>query len=158
MAVRTPLVIVNGRVSQLPAGDSISGVATTTKSITNDNGGTIVIGEAVYASAADHVDKADGTNMNKSEVVGLVSDPTILTGAVGNIQISGILTATTGQWDAVTGGSGGLTVGSVYYLDVATPGHLTVTPPLTLTDWLVRIGRALSTTELEIGIEPPIGL
>lgn len=158
MATRAPLVIVNGRVSQLPAGDTISGVGTTTKLVTNDNASPIVIGEPVYSSAADHVDLADGTNVNKSEVVGLVSDVSIAAGVTGNIQTGGILSATTGQWDAITGGSGGLTVGSVYYLDVATPGHLTLTPPVTLTDWLVRIGRALSTTELEIGIEPPIGL
>lgn len=158
MATRVPLVIVNGRVSQLPAGDTISGVATTLKSVTNDNGSPIVIGEAVYASAADHVNLADGTNVDKSEIVGLVADVSISASSVGNIQTSGILTATTGQWDAIAGTTGGLTVGIVYYLDVTTPGHLTATPPLTLTDWLVRIGRALSTTELELGIEPPIGL
>lgn len=158
MASRIPLVIVNGRVSQLPSGDTLSGISTNTKVVTNDNGGSLVIGTPVYATADDHVDKADGTAVAKSEVVGLVFDVSIATGVTGSIQFDGILTATTGQWDAVTGGTGGLVAGTVYYLDVATPGKLTATPPLTLTDWLVRIGRALSTTELEINIEPPIGL
>jgi hypothetical protein len=66
------------------------------------------------------------------------------------------LTATTGQWDAVTGGSGGLVANTVYYLDAATAGKLTATAPTTAGQYVVEVGMALSTTELLIKTRTPI--
>lgn len=41
------------------------------------------------------------------------------------VTLYGEVTLTTGQWDAVTGGTGGLTTGATYYTDATTAGHLT---------------------------------
>lgn len=73
-----------------------------------------------------------------------------------DIQFAGPLTLTTAQWDARTGGSGGLTPNAVYYLSAATAGQLTTTPP-TDPNYITPIGFALSATTmmLQIGIAVP---
>jgi hypothetical protein len=134
---RIPLVIVEGRVNQLPVGDTIFG-----KTVTNDNASPITLGQLVYATDNDHVDLADPTT--HPEVVGIVIDSSISPGDTGSIQTDGIANLT------------GLIAGTVYFLGAG--GSLTSTIPIPPTRFLVRIGRALSTTELELGIQPPIGL
>ena len=138
MAARTPLVIVNGIVSQLPAGDILS-----TELLAIANGASY--GQAIYITSLGAAALADSTS--HPETVGLSFDS-------NNVQIGGIFTATTGQWTALTGGP--LVAGSVYFLGVA--GNLTVVIPTSPGSFLVRIGKALSPTELELAIEPPIGL
>jgi hypothetical protein len=57
------------------------------------------------------------------------------------------VTATTGQWDAVTGGSGGLTPGVYYYVSAATAGLLTTTAPTTTGEVVKQAIWAISSTE-----------
>lgn len=160
MAARKPLVIVAGRIQQLQAGDTLDASVSEVDVIsrTNANAGALVIGHAVYVSASGSVDKAQADALATIEVLGLVRDASIAAGQPGNIQTDGVLVATTGQWDAVTGQTGGLTVGAVYYLSPTTAGQLTATAPTAVGQWVVRVGKALSETELEITIEEPIGL
>src|SRR5574340_414193 len=152
MTARSPLVINSGVVEQLQAGDTLDAVLNEVDVIskTNDNGGSIVIGAPVYAKSNGHIDLAKADAAGTVNVCGLVRDTSIASGSDGLIQADGCLTATTGQWDAVTGGSGGLTAGSVYYLSAATAGFLTATPPATVSQYVVRVGKALSTTVLSI--------
>lgn len=119
-------------------------------SLTNGNAGTINIGQPVYISAADTVDLAKADAAATSKVFGLVSDTTIDTTDPGNILYRGILTATTGQWDAVTGQTGGLTAGSEYFLDPTTAGKLTTTKPSTATQVVKKVGVAISTTKMKL--------
>jgi hypothetical protein len=63
-----------------------------------------------------------------------------------------VATATTAQWDAVTGGTGGLIPGSMYFLDPTTVGMLTTTAPTASGQVVVDVGRASSTTDLEISL------
>jgi hypothetical protein len=158
MAARKPLVIVSGQVQQLQAGDtldaSVSEVDVVSK--VNDNAGSIVIGTPVYVKSNGNVDKGRANASGTVQLLGLVKDASIAAAATGIIQTDGVLTATTGQWDAVTGGSGGLTPGTVYYLDAATAGLLTTTAPTTVGQYVVRVGLATSTTEMDISIDPPI--
>lgn len=65
------------------------------------------------------------------------------------VQFAGPLTLTTAEWDAITGGTGGLTEGP-YYLDEVTAGRITTTPPVTLNNFVVQIGIATSPTDLMI--------
>jgi hypothetical protein len=51
---------------------------------------------------------------------------------------------------------GGLTAGSRYFLDETTAGNLTTTPTTTTTEYVVPVGRALSTTQMEILVETAI--
>jgi hypothetical protein len=122
----------------------------------NSHASNIVICEPVYTLANGQVDLAKADAAGTSEVLGLVSDTAISTSSSGNIMVDGFLTATTGQWDAVTGGTGGLTIGAVYYLSAATAGRLTAVAPTTTGQYVVRVGRAVSTTRMDIMIMPRI--
>lgn len=158
MALRKPLVIIAGMVQQLPTGDTLDASAAEVDvvALTNGNASPIVIGAPVYSDSAGSVDLAQANASGTVEVLGFVKDVSIAAAASGSIQTDGILAATTGQWDAVTGGTGGLTSGTVYYLDPTTAGMLTSTAPSTPTQYVVRVGKAISTTEMEISVEPPI--
>jgi len=157
MAERKPLVIVNGQIQQIQAGDTLQGISNPAiVTLVNGNANAIVIGSPVYASAAGTVDLAQADDVNTSEVVGLVSDASVANGANGSIQTGGILTATTGQWDTITGETGGLVANTVYFLDPSAEGKLTVNAPTTDGHLVSRIGKGLSTTQLEIAIQPPI--
>lgn len=158
MANRKPLVIVDGVVRQMASADVLDAQLNEVDFITADNGEitAIVIGMPVYVSAADEVKKALADALGTSEILGLVADITVAASDPARILTDGRLTATTAQWDAVTGQTGGLTPGSVYYLDSSTAGNLTTTAPTAEGETVVRVGRALSTTVLEISIDRPI--
>jgi hypothetical protein len=159
MASRKPLVIVDGLVQNLPVGDTLNAAVTEVDTIaaTNGEAGAIVIGTPVYVSAAGTVKKAAANALGTVQVLGLVIDVSVAGSGTANILTDGVLVATTAQWDAITGGSGGLTAGSVYYLD-ATAGLLTSTALTTAGQYVARIGLAVSTTELDITLQAPIGL
>jgi hypothetical protein len=156
MATRIPLVIVNGKVQQLQAGDQITAntAYTQIRERTNANGSTINIGEPVYMTAvADNVNLARANAENTSQVYGLVYSTSISASGTGSIAIDGPVVATTGQWDSVTGQTGGLTAGSTYYLSPTTAGRLTTTAPTTVGQTVCKVGVGVSTTEMELNIE-----
>jgi len=151
MASRKPLVMNAGVIQQLQAADNLDaggGVV----AVENDEVGSIKKGTPVYVSSAGKVKQSKADATATARVLGLVLDDTIAAAATGNVQTDGVIVSTTGGWDAVTGGAGGLTAGSFYYLSGATAGRLTTTPPSTSTEYIIRIGFAISTTELELKI------
>jgi hypothetical protein len=155
MAAKKPIVISStGEYQQLQTGDylnvPIAGFSEISQ--TNDEVGAIVIGTPVYNDVNDGVKKAKADASGTSQVIGLVGDTSISAAASGGIAISGVLPATTGQWDAVFGTTGGLTKGTIYWLSAATAGLGTSTAPSTVGQYLVRLGTAISTTELRIEI------
>ena len=156
MAVKKPLVITNGQIEQLQSGDQLANANLITR--TNNNAGAIVIGQPVYADGAGTVDLAQADAQSTIRVAGLVADASIAAAASGSILVDSVLVATTGQWDAVTGQTGGLTPGADYFLDESSAGGLTTTAPTADGDFVVRVGHALSTTEFEIEIQQPVKL
>jgi hypothetical protein len=127
--------------------------------VTNDNAGTIKIGQVIYikvASTAGHMDLAKSNAASTATPVALVYDATIATSAAGNVQTSGVFTATTTQWDTANGSSGGLTPGAAYYLSPTTAGAMTTTAPTTAGQYVIRMGTAQSTTVFFMEINPPI--
>jgi hypothetical protein len=159
MAARKPLVIVSGQIQQLQTGDTLNCAVSTidASSLTNDNASTINICQAVYVKSNGHVDLAEANASGTCTVFGLVQDTSIATSVAGNVQTDGIFTATTTQWDAVvTGESGGLTPGSIYYLDPATAGKLTTTAPTTAGQYVVQVGIAESATTMKLWFRAPI--
>lgn len=158
MALRKPLVIIAGQVQQIPDGDtlnaSVSEVDVVSK--TNANAGTIEIGMPVYVKSDGEIDLARANASGTTKVLGLVKDATILTTEAGLIQTDGVLVASTGEWDAVTGESGGLTEGVIYYLSASAAGELTTTAPSAGTQFVAPVGLAISTTEMEINIFPTV--
>jgi hypothetical protein len=137
-------------------GGGTPGGATMTVERTNDNAGTLVIGQPVYTKSNGNVDEALADAAATTVVTGLVSDTTIASAAAGDVIVDGILTATTGQWDAVTGKSGGLVINDIYYLDPTVAGQITATAPVDAGDYVAQIGLALSATELCIRITPTV--
>jgi hypothetical protein len=159
MVARTPLVIISGQLQQLPAGDTLN-VARSDYNSRNDVNGeaatAIVIGAPCYMNAAGSVRRAQANALATSRVTGVALSTTTVAGAVLELVTDGLMTATTGQWDAVTGETGGLVFDTIYYLDPTTPGRLTATAPSTVGQTVVAVGVALSTTELSVNIQPPI--
>ena len=126
--------------------------------LTNDNAGSIVICQATYTKANGHVDLAQANAVGTKEVLGLVLDVTIPSANAGQIQFDGILAANTADWDNVTGNSGGLTPGAVYFLSDGVPGGLTVSAPTVAGNYVARVGKAVSATQMNIKIQTPIKL
>lgn len=107
----------------------------------------LIAGQVVYATAADHVGKAKADAASTSYVVGLAK-AAISNGATGSVRTKGIVTLTTGEWDALAGTTGGLTYNTRYFLSATTAGLLTATCPTTAGQEACCVGIALSTTEL----------
>jgi hypothetical protein len=156
MALRKPLVMNAGQIQQLQSTDTLDAIQSGGDAVvqTNDEVGAIVIGTPVYNDVNNGVKKAAANAAGTKDVIGLVRDSSIGAATTGAIQTDGVLTATTGQWDAVFGTAGGLTKGVRYYLS-ATAGLGTATAPTTVGQYVVELGIALSTTDLEISIKGP---
>lgn len=149
MATRKPLVVINGGLAQLPAGDSLDAPITGGEvySLINDNASPITIGQVVYVKANGHVDLARANAAGTSRVFGVVQDASIANAASGTIKHDGVVT-----------GLSGLTAGTTYYLDPSTAGAITSTAPSTVGQYVTEVGTALSATELSLDIKSPIAL
>lgn len=148
MTQRKPLVCVNGEIEQLQTGDSI--MQEEDASLTAD--ATLVAGQIVYTSAADHVNKAKADASGTAIVLGL-ANAAIASGAAGPVQTGGIITLTTAQWDVVAGTTGGLVFNTPYFLSATTPGLMSATAPSAVGQFVVELGVAISTTEFQIGVK-----
>lgn len=145
---------------QSDSGIAVSDIHTTANnsnvvSLRNVDSVTLVPGQAVYLYGAGTVKRAKADAFSTGGVVGLAS-ASIIANASGSIIIGGVVTLTAAQWNVVTGGSGGLTVGSRYFLDPSTAGRLTTTSPTTPGQVNTLIGLALSSVQLLLSIEPPV--
>ena len=151
-------MIIGGQLQQIPAGDTLNVSANEVDviSLTNASGASVMIGTPTYVSIGGSFSLSKADASGTVEAIGLVRDATIVSAAAGNIQTDGVLTATTAQWDAITGQTGGLTAGAVYYLSAATAGKLTSAAPTTTGQYVMRVGRALSVTDFDISILQPI--
>ena len=158
MALKKVLVLgANGEIEQLQAGDTVDIVASSNQlfSAQNQSAGEIIIGQPVYIAVADTVDLALADAQATSGVIGLVSDASIASAAIGTIVTDGILTSA--DWTSVVGAAT-LTTGAVYFLSDVTAGTLTTTPTTTTGSFVTRVGTAISTTTLEVTISRPIKL
>ena len=154
MSVKKPLVISNGRIEQLQAGDRIDMGNTVSKN--SINAGTVVVGQPMYVVGAD-ANVAHGGAITKIKVAGLVMEDAAPQTQV-SIMAVGIMTATAAQWEAVTGNPAGLVTGKSYYLvaDAPFPGKLQEMAPSEDGQFVVHVGIALSSTQMKIQIEQPV--
>ncbi len=163
-AYQTPNTIgTAGQVLASPAAGTAlewvePGAGIHTIELENANANTVNICMPVYLDANGKIDLADANTVATSEVFGLVQDTSIATGNIGTIAFEGVVTATTGQWDAVAGTTGGLSPGKIYFLSETAGALVETTPPTTLGSCVVRVGRAVSATQLVLMITPPIKL
>lgn len=155
MAQKSPIVLgTDGLLQQLQSGDTLIG-GSETGQIVKTAAAVMIPGNVVYASSGTQVNKGQANAAATTKILGLAV-AAIANAANGTIQTNGILTLTTTQWDAVAGTTGGLTVGSYYFLSAASAGLLTSTPPSTAGQYVVCVGQAIASTELNIDIEKPI--
>lgn len=156
MAQRKPLVLdASLKIQQLQAGDTL---ATNPDNASATFTSTVVAGEAVYGDAPGSVDQGLASAAASSKVIGL-APAGVTAAATGDYTYDGIVTLTTGEWDVVTGETGGLTVDLNYYLDDGTAGHMLQednVATLLTGDSRVLIGTAISTTEIQLNIQEPI--
>jgi hypothetical protein len=155
MSKKKPLVITNGQIERLQSGDRLDLSNSATKQ--NNTGNTINIATPVYVSGTVNAIMAQADAQSTVRVAGL-AEATTTDGDPLEVVSDGVFVATTGEWDAVTGDSGGLTPGSDYWLSAAAPGTLTTTAPDSTGSFVQRVGHALSATELEIEVGQPIKL
>ena len=105
-------------------------------------------GDALYMSTSDcQVGKAtasDGTS-EAATVVGF-ANATASANTTVKVIVVGLKTMT------------GLDAGDLYFLSPSTAGSITLTPPSSAGQAVVRLGEAATTTSLAIQIEPPIKL
>jgi hypothetical protein len=155
MTVKKPLVITAGQIEQLQAGDRLDLSNSATK--TNNTGNALVIGTPVYVNGAN-VLLARANAQSTIRVAGLVADVSAPDAGPVTVIVDGVVTATTGQWDTITGQTGGLTPGADYWLSAATAGKLVSTAPTTDGEFVVPVGHALSATEFELEVGRPVKL
>ncbi len=95
--------------------------------------------------------KAQADSPDTAFLTGLAAGVGV-TGNRCNVQWGNVLTLTTAEWDAITGGSGGLVRGIPYFLSSTTAGRLTSTGPSVFGTFLSPAGVALSPTDMLIQI------
>jgi hypothetical protein len=155
MATRKPLVLgADGRPQQLQAGDTL-GINSETGQVEMTATSTVIAGGPVYVDGADSFDLARANASGTSRAIGLATTG-ITAAATGTVQVNGVLSLTTAEWDAAFGTTGGLTPDATYYLSPSTAGRGTATCPTTVGQLVVILGIALSTTELLIRVSEPI--
>lgn len=140
-------VDAQGRVT----GGSVTATNAVTEVMTNGTGSAVAIGRAVYISGSGVFTPAIANNVATSKVIGFVASTSIAGSASGNVIIDGVIEATAGQWDAVTGQSGGLTPGAEYYLSNLTAGAITTSAPTTGVH--APVGVAITPLKLKVDIK-----
>jgi hypothetical protein len=163
MASRKPLVLNAGQIQQLQSGDTLDAVTTTQYEVdiitlgNPDVNTAIPICTPVALDATGDLVLAQADVSATSKVLGLARAE-IAANSDGEVQTDGAVTATTGEWDIVTGGANGLVPGTIYYLDPDTAGMLADAAPVNAGDYVVEIGEGISTTKLELNIKRPVKL
>ena len=152
MATHRPVVLINGKFSLLPAGDTLQAKVQEVDVVEMQAKEAITAaGMAVYCNAAYQIMKAKADDDTKATVLGLVLGSAAVDAYV-QVQTDGVFELA--DWTSAAGASA-LTVGTDYYLD-STAGVLTGTVPSSGN--LVYVGRAITPQKLELSIARPIAL
>ena len=121
-----------------------------------NNGATLGMPVLIDLPADTTVFTPGGANsINAAQVSGIVAYSNAADSSLVAFTSGMELEFTVAQWNARTGGSGGLSPGGTYYLGT-TLGSITGTAPTGSGVQSVKIGSAVSTTKLAIQIGPPV--
>lgn len=150
MASVKPVVEKNGELEVLQPGDSIN---VQPDAITRTFTSTAVKGNVVYVDGNGSVDLAQANASGTASPFGLAAEG-VLAAASGVVIFDGVLVATTLEWDAVAGTTGGLSAGVKYFLSSTVAGAMVAqgSQPSAQGEYVVELGHALSTTEFEVQI------
>jgi hypothetical protein len=155
MAVRKPLVIKNGQIQQLQAGDMLTG-QNLSIDLTNSSGSvTVNKCTPVYIVSDGQFFTSINTSEAPHRAVGFAAE-TIGPSTTGPVQLIGVLEATQAEWNTVTGGTGGLGPGLTYYIDTGSPNVLTSVPTSTDSQYVKKVG--IAATDTQLIIDPDISV
>ena len=110
------------------------------------------IGSPLYLTGVGHVDLAQANAAGTVQVAGLAL-AAVAAGFSCDYISEGSIERT--NWSVIAGTTN-LSPGATYFLDPSGAGRITTTAPTTAGQYVVRVGRAVSTTALDIEIELPI--
>lgn len=119
--------------------------------------GSSILAGMVGAASGGGIVLADATSGSLYNPYGIWMQD-LADNAFGLIVVDGKLTLTEAQWEDVKEEVGGLVPGERYYLSKDNPGKITLTAPITVGQWVCRVGWALTSTILKIEIEQTIRL
>lgn len=135
----------------------VGGGSSTIAITSGEASAALVKGAPVYLTGSGTAKRAQANAAATAVCIGLVLSTSIAAAASGTAVNGGSLTATTGQWDAVTGQTGGLTPGGRYFVDYDNPGKLLAFPDFTTGEFATCVGVARSTTVMAVNISDPLG-
>ena len=142
--------------TNIAIGNAISSISQ--ELVINNTLNTLLIGQPVYYLNDGSISLANAVDINKKDVIGFIINNNILgNGGAGQLALVGKVTATEAQWSMVTDNFSALVPNSNYFLSIY-DGKITNTPPLDIGLFCCLIGKALSTTELNIKIDRAISL
>ena len=121
----------------------------------NNSTSSLLIGSPVYADSNSGIQSAIANADSTSDVIGLLA-AAAAAGATTPVIDNGELVLTTAQWTAIGGGTSGLVAGASYYLSNSVAGNITTVVPTT--GFVIKLGKALSSTKLLVNIGPKIQL
>ncbi len=116
--------------------------------------GTVVAQNAAVERAVIPAD-AGGGDLGAAWAMGVAIGAGVA-GELGPVQFAGPVRLTTAQWDAVTGESGGLTVGASYFVSATEAGKLSRQTSITPGDFISYVGTATSPQDLFLAITFPL--
>lgn len=147
MAVKKPVVETDGELELLQPTDTLdTGADTFNRTFT----ATAIPGQVLYADSNTSVNLAQANSDTTSKIVGIA--PAAVTASnPGAVSHDGLVQLSTIQWDAVTSQSGGLTLGTKYYLSDMTPGMMLPSGNLagiSQGEYVMQVGTAISDVEM----------
>ena len=113
---------------------------------------TTLQGMVVYVPSDGHAELAQSDAVSTSGAIGLAEFDVTATNT-GTYLTEGQISRN--DWTSITGATS-LTPGAVYFLSTSLAGGMSTTPPSTVGETIVRIGRAASLTVLDIEISQPV--
>lgn len=157
MTIRAPLVIINGRIQELPIGDSIAGAGTGgggsgIEAQAATTGEDVSVTEILYLTSSGIANLAQADDIDTSHAVGICTLGAT-TGNTCEFLTEGLVTAS--DWTACIG-SASLSPGVLYFLDPDNAGQMVTTAPNTSGQVVTVIGRATTTKVLDLTITQPI--
>jgi CBS domain-containing protein len=110
------------------------------RSFVNANAGAITARQIAFVTALGEIDlaKADDVLTGADQVLVVVKDASIASAATGQVYFRG----------AVVPGFSSLTIGATYFISAATAGDITAVAPSASGDYVYKVGRAISATEI----------
>lgn len=149
--------------------DTIVGNGTTEDPLRLGAGGTsrpvVVTGSTAFPKGtpvrpngitAGVVTTSEANGLSSAATIGLLTSAVDASNRDSSAQYAGIVEMTTAEWDAVTGDTGGLALGVLYYVSSTVTGKISSTRTGVSNRCITLLGIALSPTELQLQICGPI--